>query len=85
MRGPYILKAARGLLGWKQAELEYQSGVSISTVRRLEVVEGWQKRWDDTSSGILTKIQRAFEKQGIEFIDEGKISQNGGAGVRLRK
>lgn len=85
MRGPHILKAARGLLGWKQTELQHQSDVSLSTIRRLEVVEGWQNRWDETKSGILNKIQQAFEKNGVEFIEDDEISQTGGPGVRLKE
>jgi predicted transcriptional regulator len=34
------IKAARSLIGWEQHQLALQSGVAISTIRRLEGLKG---------------------------------------------
>lgn len=57
------IKAARSLLGWEQFELSRQSGVAISTIRRLE----GSKSSVNVNSETLEKICRAFECAGIEF------------------
>jgi predicted transcriptional regulator len=71
------VKAARALLGWSQADLARQSGVSEPTIARLESVDGELGGRENTAD----KIRTAVEKAGIEFIEEN----GGGAGVRLRK
>ena len=71
------VKAACALLGWSQADLAQQSGVSEPTVARLESVDGELGGREDTAE----KIRTAIEVAGIEFIDEN----GGGPGVRLRK
>jgi transcriptional regulator with XRE-family HTH domain len=68
-------RAARGLLGWSQAELATEAGVGIVTVRQLEA------RSHEPRRATLDVIRRAFEAAGVEFIDEN----GGGPGVRLRK
>src|SRR4051794_28513106 len=68
-------RAARGLLDWSQQVLANQAGVGIVTVRQLEAGVNEPRR------STLEVITRAFEKAGIEFIDEN----GGGPGVRLRK
>ncbi len=69
------LRAARGLIGWSQTELARRAGLSLPTVKRVEVDLG-VKVSDDARS----KLRRALEAAGIEFIDEN----GGGPGVRLR-
>jgi predicted transcriptional regulator len=60
-----------------QADLAEAAGVSLETVKRLEVMVGDLK----TRLETLTRIKIALEKAGVEFI-----SENGaGAGVRLAK
>jgi hypothetical protein len=58
------IRAARCLIGWEQQELAVNSGISISTVRRLEGLDG------PISAHFVTveKLRRAFERAGIEFI-----------------
>lgn len=68
------IKAARSLLGWEQYELALRSGVAISTIRRLE---GFKDAPLGAHIETLTKIRRAFEAAGIEFL------HNPGPGVRL--
>lgn len=79
IHGPYILKAARGLLGWTQEGLAKEAGVAVNTIRRLESVTDWEKTWQSPSVGTLNKIQAAFEKHDLEFLKED------GVGVRIRK
>ena len=70
------LRAARGLLGWSQAELAARAGLSLPTVKRLE--GGFGPR---VSEDAKVKVQKAIEAAGIEFLDEN----GGGLGVRFRK
>jgi predicted transcriptional regulator len=67
------IKAARGLLGWSQENLVEMSGVSISTIKRLEAEGG------DLGGRPVTgeKIVAALERAGVEFLDDGQ-------GVRLK-
>lgn len=81
MYGPYILKAARSLLGWKQSMLAKEADININTIVRLESLTNWEEKWKTPSLGTVEKLQTAFEKNGVEFISEN----GGGAGVRLKK
>jgi transcriptional regulator with XRE-family HTH domain len=69
---PSQCRAARGLLNWTQDDLAAAAGVGIVTVRNFENEKSVPIR------ATLDVIQRAFEKAGVEFIDE-----NGG-GLKLR-
>ena len=71
------IKAARALLGWSQADLAKESGVSEPTIARLESLDGELGGREMTAE----KIREALESAGIEFIDEN----GGGPGVRLKK
>ena len=71
------LRAARGLLKWKQSELANASGVSLPTVKRLESMSGALP----VHTSTLAALQGALEQAGILFIPEN----GGGAGVRLAK
>jgi len=68
------IKAARSLIGWEQHQLARESGVAISTVRRLEGLHGGICARHRT----VEKIRKAFESAGIEFIGDPD------PGVRLR-
>ncbi|MGJ5177554.1 helix-turn-helix domain-containing protein [Bradyrhizobium oligotrophicum] len=68
------IKAARSLLGWAQFELASQAGVAISTIRRLEGLQGPIGAHFET----IEKIRAAFENAGIEFMG------NPSPGVRLK-
>ncbi len=70
------IRAARALIRWSAEELANHSAVSVTTVRRAELMP---------SATALTRvndgaIRRALEEAGVEFIDADK----GGPGVRLR-
>jgi predicted transcriptional regulator len=58
------IKAARALLGWEQYELAVKAGVAISTIRRLEGLEGQIGARFDT----VEKIRKAFEQGGVELL-----------------
>lgn len=63
-------RAARGLLGWTQADLAVASGLSKTAINNFE------KDNSDIKQVSLAAIRRAFEKQGVEFLD--------GSGLRKR-
>jgi transcriptional regulator with XRE-family HTH domain len=68
-------RAARGLLDWSQQELADRAGLGIVTIRQIEV------GITDPRRATLAVLKQAFERAGIEFIDEN----GGGPGVRIRK
>jgi transcriptional regulator with XRE-family HTH domain len=72
---PAQCRAARGLLDWSQQDLASQAGVGIVTIRQIEAGVTEPRR------ATLVVVRQAFERAGIEFIDEN----GGGPGVRLRK
>lgn len=74
------LRAARALLGLSQRALSDASGVSVPTIRRMEASRGTVRANVDT----LVKIISALNAAGIELIDEGAASGDGGRGVRLK-
>ena len=61
------IKAARALLRLEQEELARRSGVSVTTIRRLEAVEGERLVAENTVGTIV----RALEEAGVEFIHQG--------------
>lgn len=72
---PAQSRAARGLLAWSQQDLADEAGVGVVTVHQLEAGTSQPRR------ATLDVIKRAFERAGVDFIDEN----GGGPGVRLRK
>src|SRR5688500_11078110 len=61
------IKAARAPLRLEQEELARRSGVSISTVRRLEAAGGAELVTPDTADAVVRTLQEA----GVEFIHQG--------------
>jgi transcriptional regulator with XRE-family HTH domain len=74
------LKAARALLGIDQRQLAEASGLSLPTIQRMEASEGNIRGNVDS----LVKLITALESLGVELIDVGAASQDGGRGVRLK-
>jgi len=74
------IRAGRALLGWSAATLAEQSGVSESTIRRAEAVDGTPRMRADN----LLALQRAMEDGGAMFLDPGDV-RTGGEGVRRRR
>ncbi len=68
------MKAARALLAWKQKDLASASGISITTIRRLELSDGVV----GGNSRTMLAIYAAFGKAGIEFENDDSV------GVRLK-
>ena len=62
------------MIGWEQHQLALNAGVAVSTIRRLEGLEGPIGAHFET----VEKIRRAFESAGVEFMGEP------GPGVRLK-
>jgi transcriptional regulator with XRE-family HTH domain len=75
------MKAARALVGMEQRTLAELSGVSLPTIQRMEASNGVVRGVIDT----LMKVTGALEAAGVEFINEGATSSDGGRGVRLRR
>ena len=73
---PAQIRAARSLIGWTQAELAKHSGVSEVSIKNIE------RGATDPRSGTLTKMQDAFRKGGVVFLDAGDM-RPGGQGVRM--
>ena len=70
------IRAARALIRWSAEDLANHCAVSVTTIRRAELM---------ASATALTRvndhvIREALEQAGVEFIDEN----GGGLGVRLR-
>ena len=69
-------RAARALLGWSQTLLANQAGMSLPTVKRVELGRG-----PHVSDEARLALRNAIESAGVMFIDEN----GGGVGVRLRQ
>ncbi|HEV7254077.1 MAG TPA: transcriptional regulator [Mesorhizobium sp.] len=72
------IRAARALLGWSQGDLVERSGLSLTTVRRMEDEGIGPGR---SSAENVATVQRIIEAAGVQFIPEN----GGGAGVRLAR
>ncbi len=70
------LRAARVFLGWEQKDLAAAADLSLPTIQRME-----KMGLGRSSADNATKVQKALEKAGVEFIPEN----GGGAGVRLKE
>jgi hypothetical protein len=71
------IRAARALIRWSAEDLARHCAVSVTTIRRAELM---------LSATSLTRandrvIRQALEAAGVEFIDD----DGGGPGVRLKK
>jgi transcriptional regulator with XRE-family HTH domain len=75
------LRAARVLLGMDQRQLADLSGLSVPTIQRMEASESMVRGNVDS----LMKLIVAFDRAGIEMIDEGAASTGEGRGVRLTR
>ncbi|WP_431323548.1 helix-turn-helix domain-containing protein [Rhizobium sp. YTU87027] len=74
------MRAARALLGIDQRQLAELAGISVPTIQRMEasvdVVRG--------NVDSLMRLLAALDGAGIELINEGAASKDGGRGVRLK-
>ena len=75
------LRAARALLGLDQRQLADLAGLSVPTIQRMEASEGVVRGNVES----LMKLIAALDRLGIELINEGAASDDGGRGLRLKK
>lgn len=68
---PRQIRAARMMLGWSQSDLARHAQVSITVIARLETGAV------DARLSTVMAILKAFEEQGIAFVEE----EGGVAGV----
>jgi transcriptional regulator with XRE-family HTH domain len=64
------IRAARAFIGWSQADLAEKARCSLSTISQIE------KLARDASLETLTNIERAFEKEGMFFTENGLTKRN---------
>jgi transcriptional regulator with XRE-family HTH domain len=74
------LRAARALLGIDQRRLAELSGLSVPTIQRMEASEGVIRGNVES----LMKLIGALDAAGIELINAGAASVQGGRGIRLK-
>ncbi|KWV57227.1 XRE family transcriptional regulator [Rhizobium altiplani] len=74
------MRAARALLGIDQRQLAERAGISVPTVQRMEASVGVVRGNVES----LMRLLAALESAGIELINEGAASKDGGRGVRLK-
>jgi hypothetical protein len=80
------IRAARAFLHWTVAELATAADVGVSTIQKVEDVDGHPRvvstlRWrSDVRDEALTKIRSALEEAGITFLPESAH----GVGLRGR-
>jgi transcriptional regulator with XRE-family HTH domain len=66
------------LLGWSREDLAAKSGVGAETAKNFEL------RGSNPTLSTVNKWRRALHAAGVELIEEGAHSYEGGPGVRLR-
>lgn len=74
MRYSGQIRAARGLLGWRQDQLAKASKIGLATLQRIEQRDGLIQ----ANFSTVMKIEKALKSAGIRFIDEA-----GSTGVEL--
>ena len=74
------MRAARALLGIDQRHLAELAGISVPTIQRMEASADVVRGNVDT----LMRLLAALDSAGIEVINEGAASSDGGRGVRLK-
>ncbi len=75
---PAQIRAARALLGWRQADLARDAGISAIAVKNIE------RGATDPRTSTMNKIQQTFDRAGVMFLDIDDI-RDGGPGVRLKR
>lgn len=70
---PAQIRGARAMLGWSASQLAKKTGISFSTIRRMEVSTAKVRK------EALTRLREAFEQEGVQFLCDGK----GGVSVGL--
>jgi transcriptional regulator with XRE-family HTH domain len=76
MLKPNLLRAARALLKWEQADLARHAGVSIATIRKIE--QGAASMREVTAN----KLVSALDEAGLQLFDN---DAEGGIGARFKE
>jgi len=71
------IKAARALLDWSQEDLAEASGISISTIRTMELGKA-------PRACTLLDIRNALQRNGLEFIDGDGVKRRNTTVTTLR-
>jgi DNA-binding Xre family transcriptional regulator len=71
-------RAARAMLDWSVRQLAHHSGISDSSIRRIESVSGVP---DNVTLDLLEKLQAYFETKGFKFV----WSEEAGPGLHWRR
>lgn len=66
-----LIKAARALLGWTQAELSRQSGLSVPAIANIE------RGSSQPRQNTLALLQKTLEAQGVEFLEPPGVQLTG--------
>lgn len=74
------IRAARALLNWSQKDLVEKTGLSLTTIRRMEDDAIGPAR---SSSGNVETVRATLEGAGVLFQASGEMVE-GGPGVRLK-
>ncbi|MBX4971246.1 helix-turn-helix transcriptional regulator [Rhizobium binae] len=74
------MRAARAILGIDQRQLAELTGISVPTIQRMEASADVVRGNVDT----LMRLLAALDSAGVEVINEGAVSTDGGRGVRLK-
>jgi DNA-binding XRE family transcriptional regulator len=72
------IRAARHLIGWKQADLAKAAGLSEISIKNIE------RGATDARGSTLAAIQQALADAGVILLESGD-TRDGGLGVRLKK
>ncbi|CAH0132379.1 hypothetical protein SRABI05_00079 [Agrobacterium fabrum] len=73
------IRAARALLNWSQSELVEKSGLSLTTIRRMEDDKIGPER---SSAGNVAAVTKIIQEAGVTFLGDGDTAE-GGPGVRM--
>lgn len=74
------IRAARALLNWSQSELVEKSGLSLTTIRRMEDDKIGPER---SSAGNVAAVTKIIEEAGVTFLADGEVVE-GGPGIRVK-
>ena len=78
------MRAGRALLCWSLATLSERSGVSQSTIRRAESVDGEPTMRTDNLLAIQRALEAGDDRGGVLFLDVSDV-RTGGEGVRWHR
>ncbi len=64
---PAQIRGARGMLDWSMGDLAEAAGLSVSTVKRMEMVEP-----QPLSESAYATVRSALEASGVRFLFDGE-------------